>query len=234
MATNLVVSDMDLPEMTILVKDHKQWQYGDKKPVPSRPIVSGNSTINTHLSELISEITEPVAAESEGMEVQLSEEALSKINEYNKNLSSGTITNILGGLVSPNMHNSAAHLPRRRIDSNMHNRQGRDNHDKNVFNISDKDLTTGSGNGVRNVVVHEDGLTADNVDNSMKRPKLSDNEDNSGENSDILDNTDDLIDMLTELAEEGEMKRSVDTTKEVILSGSAHHLADCNEDTILY
>ena len=63
---------------------------------------------------------------------------------------------------------------------------------------------------------------------------MSDNEDNSGENSDFLDKTDDLIDMLTELAEEGEMKRSVDTTMEVNLSGSAHHLADCNEDTILY
>ena len=69
MKKNLVVSDLDVPEMAILIKDHKNWKYSDQKEgkkVPSRPVVSGNSTITTHLSELLSEIIEPVALALKG------------------------------------------------------------------------------------------------------------------------------------------------------------------------
>ena len=70
MNTNLIVADNDLPEMAILIKDHKEWSFDSNKPPPSRPIVSGNSTINTHLSEFISEIVESLALESDGAEIQ--------------------------------------------------------------------------------------------------------------------------------------------------------------------
>ena len=53
------------------------------KPVPTRPVMSGNCTINTHLSEMISEIVEPLALEYDGCEVQSSEEALAVIDQLN-------------------------------------------------------------------------------------------------------------------------------------------------------
>ena len=46
--------------------------------------MSGNCTINTHLSEMISEIVEPLALEYDGCEVQSSEEALAVIDQLNK------------------------------------------------------------------------------------------------------------------------------------------------------
>ena len=102
MRANLVSSDLQLPEMAILVKDHKQWQFDSGAPVPSRPVVSGNSTINTHLSELISEIVEPIALHMNGCEVQSSEEALSLIDKYNEQ-------HIMDD--GPSFHNSTPNAP---------------------------------------------------------------------------------------------------------------------------
>ena len=50
-------------------------------------MVSGNYTINTHLSELLSEAIEPIALEKEGSEIQSSEEALALVDELNFGLS---------------------------------------------------------------------------------------------------------------------------------------------------
>ena len=61
MLKNLTVAGRDLPEMSLLVKGHKVWSFDSEKPVPTRPVLSGNCAINTHLSELISEIIEPIA-----------------------------------------------------------------------------------------------------------------------------------------------------------------------------
>ena len=52
-------------------------------PVPTRPVVSGNRGVNTHLSELISEILEPVALKMGGGEIASTEEALHDINNIN-------------------------------------------------------------------------------------------------------------------------------------------------------
>ena len=83
MLNNLTVAGLDLPEMYLLTKDHKQWSVESNKPVPTRPVMSGNCTINTHLSEMISEIVEPLALEYDGCEVQSSEEALAVIDQLN-------------------------------------------------------------------------------------------------------------------------------------------------------
>ena len=89
MTNNLMVSDLDLPQMNILIKDHKSWTQQSGKVVPSRPVVSGNCSINTHLSELISEIVEPIALEADGSEVQSSEELLHMIDDVNNKISEG-------------------------------------------------------------------------------------------------------------------------------------------------
>ena len=109
MASNLVVSDLDLPEMSLLTKDHKSWSVESGSPVPTRPIVSGNSTVNTHLSELLSELIEPVALEADGAEVQSSEEALSLIDTLNKLAMTGELdsSNALHR-VMPTLYNSTA------------------------------------------------------------------------------------------------------------------------------
>ena len=62
--------------MILLVKDHKQWDPESKTPVPTRPVVSGNRGINTHLSEWLSELMEPIAIEMGASEVTSTEETL--------------------------------------------------------------------------------------------------------------------------------------------------------------
>ena len=107
MSTNLITSDLQLPEMAILVQDHKTWDFDSGAAVPSRPIVSGNSTINTHLSELISEIVEPLALNMNGCEIQSSEEALSLIDKCNEQIT------------EPDRHifqNSTSEMPQQFLD----------------------------------------------------------------------------------------------------------------------
>ena len=52
----------------------------------TRPVVSGNRNINTHLSEFISEILEPIAKEMNSGEVVSTEEALAKIDSLNQTI----------------------------------------------------------------------------------------------------------------------------------------------------
>ena len=118
MNANLVVSDNDLPEMAILIKDHKDWKYESNKPPPSRPVVSGNSTVNTHLSELISEIVEPLALESDGAEIQSSEEALHLLDEHNKRVLNGEEINILDNYDRLTFYNGASDMARQELESN--------------------------------------------------------------------------------------------------------------------
>ena len=103
MNNNLHVSGLDVPEMVILIKDHKKWNKGSGEVLPSRPVVSGNNTINTHLSEIISEIVEPLALESDGMEINSSEEALGLIDSLNTRIKAGTSgENVLNQLCTQN------------------------------------------------------------------------------------------------------------------------------------
>ena len=46
MMKNLLDHGYEVPQMSILVKDHKDWSFSSKKPLPSRPIMSGNSCLN--------------------------------------------------------------------------------------------------------------------------------------------------------------------------------------------
>ena len=75
--------------MSLLVKDHKEWKESDNKPVPTRPVLSGNTCLNTHLSELVSELLEPISTRINSAEVTSTEEALMKITELNKLIRKG-------------------------------------------------------------------------------------------------------------------------------------------------
>ena len=73
----------EVAEMYILLKDHKKWDSNSKQSVPCRPVVSGNGTYNVHLSELLSELLEPVAKEMCGAEIASTEDALHQITNIN-------------------------------------------------------------------------------------------------------------------------------------------------------
>jgi len=67
--------------MSLLIKDHKEQKDG--APIPSRPVLSGNNCLNTHLSELVSELIEPISTRLSSAEVTSTEEALNKISALN-------------------------------------------------------------------------------------------------------------------------------------------------------
>ena len=81
MNRNIKGSGYQIPEMSLLVKDHKPWQEISNKPVPTRPVLSGNDCLNTHLSELVSEILEPITLRIGGSEICSTEEAAFQMTE---------------------------------------------------------------------------------------------------------------------------------------------------------
>ena len=89
MLKNLVNHSLEVPDMALLIKDHKPWQESSGTPVPSRPVVSGNKGVNTHLSEIIAELLEPLVLKLGGGEVSSTEEALYLINDLNKKINNG-------------------------------------------------------------------------------------------------------------------------------------------------
>ena len=89
MGKNMQATSLEIPDMILLLKDHKQWSEDSGTPVPSRPVVSGNKGINSHLSELLAEIMEPLSNNNVGVEICSTEEALCKVEELNDVLESG-------------------------------------------------------------------------------------------------------------------------------------------------
>ena len=88
----------EIAEMYLLLKDHKTWTPESDTSVPSRPVVSGNKTYNVHLSELLSELLEPIAKEMSGGEISSTEDALHKLETLNEHLLSGGNLETFDGL----------------------------------------------------------------------------------------------------------------------------------------
>ena len=101
MNKNISSSSVEVPEMVILIKDHKHWTPEKGGVIPSRPVVSGSRGINTHLSEWLSEILEPIANNMRSGEVASTEEALSRFDNLNKEIDANLDTphdDVLQGL----------------------------------------------------------------------------------------------------------------------------------------
>ena len=86
MMENLIDHGMEVPSMKILIKDHKQWSFESGNVLPSRPVVNGRAGFNTHLSEVLSTILEPIALEMSGAEVNSTEETLATFENINKKI----------------------------------------------------------------------------------------------------------------------------------------------------
>ena len=87
--TNMMNNSLNLCPMYLSYKDHKGWEGKDDSPPPTRPIAAGNTGMNLHISEVISEMIEPMVDAFVGGEEVISTEDLKakmeKLNEENEN-----------------------------------------------------------------------------------------------------------------------------------------------------
>ena len=71
--------------MYLTYKDHKGWSGEDNSPPPTRPIAGGNSGMNIHISEVLSEIVEPLVDTYEGgQEIISTEDCKARIEIMNE------------------------------------------------------------------------------------------------------------------------------------------------------
>ena len=70
-----------IPNLSLLIKDHKPVQPGE---IPkSRPVCSSQESMNIHLSNLMSEILDPLADNCGGIETVSTEDLLSEVDKLN-------------------------------------------------------------------------------------------------------------------------------------------------------
>ena len=86
MRKNICDKGEQVCNMSILVKDHKSWKHGSEGPIPSRPVISGNTGLNCHLSEIISQIIEPIAYEQNSRDIDSTDDMIAKIEKLNSKL----------------------------------------------------------------------------------------------------------------------------------------------------
>ena len=86
--------NMAICPLSLLFKDHKGWTVESGTVPPTRPVVGGHVGINVHISEIVSDILDPVVDNYVGSrEVISTEDLLARVellNEKNKNWSTLT------------------------------------------------------------------------------------------------------------------------------------------------
>ena len=86
--STMINGSLSLCPMYLTYKDHKGWTGEDDSPPPTRPIAGGNTGMNIHISEVISEMVEPMVDAFEGEKEIISTEDMKArieiINEGNK------------------------------------------------------------------------------------------------------------------------------------------------------
>ena len=71
----------------LLYKDHKGWTVEKGGPPPSRNVVGGHVGVNVHVSEIFSDMIEPVVELVEGgREVVSTEDLLARVEELNESM----------------------------------------------------------------------------------------------------------------------------------------------------
>ena len=86
MQENIIDHGLEVPKMKILIKDHKEWSPDSHKRLPSWPVVNRRAWYNSHLSEVLSQILEPIAVEMLGAEINSTEEALAAFESLNRKI----------------------------------------------------------------------------------------------------------------------------------------------------
>ena len=93
-------NSLSLCPLYLLYKDHKGWTW-EKGPVPpTRPVASGNRGMNMHLSEILSDILEPVADGVENTcEVISTEDMVARLLRVDRSLENWSEEEWLRGVV---------------------------------------------------------------------------------------------------------------------------------------
>ena len=82
---NMLNNSLSLCPMYLTFKDHKGWTGEDNSPPPTRPIAGGNTGMNIHLSEVISELIEPLVDRYvDGNEIISTEDLKARIEIINE------------------------------------------------------------------------------------------------------------------------------------------------------
>lgn len=75
----------------LMFKDHKSWSWALGTVPPTRPVAAGNAGMNIHISEIVSEVVEPLVSNIEGgLEIISTEDMLAWIDELNRKNESWT------------------------------------------------------------------------------------------------------------------------------------------------
>ena len=85
-------------------------------PPPSRPVVAGNCGLNSHLSELISLVLEPITLEADGCEINSTSEMLSRLDNINVKLSENKVSLNSNFEASPNVK---VHVDKSQVESKV-------------------------------------------------------------------------------------------------------------------
>ena len=93
MAQNLLDKGEQTCMMSLLTKDHKNWSFESGDPIPSRPVISGNTGLNCQMSELMSNIIEPITYEHDGRDVDSTDDMIVRLKNLNEKLSKPEIVN---------------------------------------------------------------------------------------------------------------------------------------------
>ena len=71
--------------LSLLFKDHKGWRSDSGTVPPTRPVVGGHLGVNMHLSEIVSDVLDPVVGTYKGgMEIISTEDLLARIDIINE------------------------------------------------------------------------------------------------------------------------------------------------------
>ena len=86
--------------LSLLYKDHEGWASHMGTCPPTRPVISGNMGMNIHLSEVVSDLIEPLVDKFMGGRESIStEDMISKFVGLNEDNKDWTVWNRYGGLV---------------------------------------------------------------------------------------------------------------------------------------
>ena len=91
--------DMAICPMSLLFKDHKGWSASSGTAPPTRPVVGGHMGINMHLSELVSDILDPVVGTYVGgREIISTEDMVARAELVNESNEGWSETSYWGGM----------------------------------------------------------------------------------------------------------------------------------------
>ena len=81
----MISKSLEASPLWLLFKDHKLWESSRGTPPPTRPVMGGNSGMNTHLSEILSWLLETLATSMIGKssEVISGEDLKNKMDALN-------------------------------------------------------------------------------------------------------------------------------------------------------